>query len=77
MSRDIAPFGVRMPAELKAELEEKAQQNGRSLNAEVVARLSSSLRNEVNREKELDALADSVEKLARSLEEALTNGKID
>lgn len=40
----IAPFGVRMQPELKEQLEAKAQQSGRSLNAEVVARLENSLR---------------------------------
>ena len=43
MSRDIAPFGVRMPTELKALVEEAAASNGRSINAEVVARLQGSL----------------------------------
>ncbi|OOR87026.1 Arc family DNA-binding protein [Moraxella bovis] len=39
MSRDIAPFGVRMPSELKEYLTQKASDNKRSLNAEIVARL--------------------------------------
>ena len=42
MSRDIAPFGVRMPTELKALVEEAAAANGRSINAEVVTRLQES-----------------------------------
>lgn len=33
---NIAPFGVRMPPELKARLEKSAKKNGRSLNAELV-----------------------------------------
>lgn len=37
MSRDIAPFGVRMPAELKEQLILMAAENKRSVNAEVVA----------------------------------------
>lgn len=37
MSRDIAPFGVRMPAELKEQLSIMAAENKRSVNAEVVA----------------------------------------
>lgn len=41
--REIAPFGVRMRPELKARLEAVAKANGRSLNAEVIARLMSSL----------------------------------
>ncbi|MGR4893775.1 Arc family DNA-binding protein [Stenotrophomonas sp. LARHCG68] len=42
MSRDINPYGLRMPADLKAMLEESAQKAGRSLNAELVARLERS-----------------------------------
>lgn len=42
MSRDIAPFGVRMPPELKEYLAQKAQENKRSLNAEIVERLEMS-----------------------------------
>lgn len=34
--RDIAPYGVRMPAELKEKLQEVAKKNGRSLNSEIV-----------------------------------------
>lgn len=37
MTRDIAPFGVRMPAELKEQLQAMATDNKRSVNAEVVA----------------------------------------
>lgn len=39
----IAPFGVRMQPELKERLEAAAQASGRSLNAEIVARLEQSL----------------------------------
>lgn len=42
MSRDIAPFGVRMPTELKVLVEEAAAASGRSMNAEVVTRLQES-----------------------------------
>lgn len=34
--RDIAPYGVRMPAELKEKIGEIAKSNGRSMNAEIV-----------------------------------------
>ncbi|WP_057057706.1 Arc family DNA-binding protein [Enterobacter kobei] len=34
--RDIAPYGVRMPAELKDKLQSLAKKNGRSLNSEIV-----------------------------------------
>lgn len=42
MSRDITPFGLRMPAELKARVDAAATKNGRSINAELIARLQES-----------------------------------
>ncbi|MFP2768030.1 Arc family DNA-binding protein [Oceanisphaera sp. KMM 10153] len=42
MSRNIAPFGVRMPSELKDKVEEAARASGRSMNAEIVHRLQQS-----------------------------------
>ncbi|EGR0441296.1 Arc family DNA-binding protein [Vibrio cholerae] len=47
MSRNINPFGLRMPAELKEKLEEEAKKNMRSLNAELVARLEESFGNNI------------------------------
>lgn len=41
--RDIHPFGVRMPDELKLRLDREAKINGRSLNTEIVIRLRTSL----------------------------------
>jgi ABC-type taurine transport system ATPase subunit len=41
--RDIAPFGVRMPSDLKEMLEREAKINNRSLNSEVIDRLKKSL----------------------------------
>lgn len=43
MSRDIVPLGLRMPPELKERIESEAKKNGRSMNAEIVARLQESL----------------------------------
>jgi hypothetical protein len=43
MSRDINPFGVRMPPDLKEDLEKQAKSTGRSLNSEIVERLKGSL----------------------------------
>lgn len=40
--RNINPFGLRMQPELRAKLEESARANGRSLNAEITARLEHS-----------------------------------
>lgn len=39
LTRDIAPFGVRMPADLKERVQAAAKANGRSTNAEIVATL--------------------------------------
>jgi hypothetical protein len=41
--RDIAPFGLRLPPELKQILEEAAETNQRSMNAELVIRLKESV----------------------------------
>lgn len=42
MSRDIAPFPVRIPPELRERLEASRTSEGRSLNAEIVHRLQQS-----------------------------------
>lgn len=41
--RDIHPFGVRMPTDLKDRLDREAKISGRSLNTEIVMRLNASL----------------------------------
>ncbi|HEY1998796.1 Arc family DNA-binding protein [Paraburkholderia sp.] len=45
-TNQIAPLGVRMPPELKDHLKEKASENRRSLNSEVVCRLEESVKAE-------------------------------
>lgn len=42
MSRDITPFGLRMPTELKNRVDQAAADNGRSINSEVLDRLNRS-----------------------------------
>lgn len=61
LTRDIAPFGVRMPADLKGRVEAAAKANSRSMNAEIVATLeekypapSASMTNE-----EIESLLDA------------------
>ena len=39
----IAPFGLRMPEELKEKIAERAKNNGRSMNAEIVQILQDAL----------------------------------
>lgn len=43
MSREINPYGLRMPPTLRHALEKAAKESRRSLNAEIVARLEQSL----------------------------------
>ncbi|MFT5766631.1 MAG: hypothetical protein ACI9DH_000448 [Halioglobus sp.] len=43
MSREDPQFKLRMPSELRAQAEQAAKSSGRSLNAELVARIQSSL----------------------------------
>lgn len=65
MSRDIAPFGVRMPNEIKEQLTQKAYENKRSLNAEIVARLTDSLTYEQDFPATADFVSEIDEKLSR------------
>jgi molybdopterin converting factor small subunit len=39
MYKDINPFGVRFPAELREKIEQSATENHRSMNAEVIAQM--------------------------------------
>lgn len=43
MGRNITPFGLRMPPDLKKRIEKSAQTNRRSMNAELVLRLQDSV----------------------------------
>lgn len=43
MSREIPPYALRMPPDLRARLEHAAELNGRSLNSELCARLQSTI----------------------------------
>lgn len=42
MNRSIKPFGLRLPPELKAWLQQQAKNSRRSLNSEIIARLEAS-----------------------------------
>ncbi len=70
MSRDINPFGLRMPLDLRGQVTDAAQANGRSLNAEIVARLQDSFERE--RHPNSDALLKKVESLYEKLEKIMT-----
>ncbi|MDC9591037.1 Arc family DNA-binding protein [Xenorhabdus sp. XENO-10] len=54
--RDISPYSIRMPDELKEKLTERAKKNGRSLNSEMVMILQSAVDGE-SQPKNIDELA--------------------
>ncbi|WP_338805124.1 Arc family DNA-binding protein [Xenorhabdus griffiniae] len=54
--RDISPYSIRMPDELKEALTERAKKNGRSLNSEMVMILQSAIDDE-SQPKNIDELA--------------------
>lgn len=61
MSRDIAPFGVRMPSDLKQKIENSAKKSGRSMNAEIVHRLEQSFKDKKILQFE-DSIATNIER---------------
>jgi hypothetical protein len=69
MSRDVNPFGLRMPSDVKEELEKLAEQNRRSLNAEIIVRLEESIK----RERESCITSDELRRIVR--EELTKAGK--
>ena len=42
-TRSIKPFGLRMSDEMRAQVEERAKQNGRSMNSEIIQILKEAL----------------------------------
>jgi hypothetical protein len=69
MSREINPFGLRMPPALRATLEESAQKAGRSLNSEIVHRLlapaAAPSPEQLKRQVVVDALLEAVGEVCR------------
>jgi hypothetical protein len=65
MMRDIAPFGLRIPADLKKRIEEAASQSLRSLNAEMIVRLSSSFRGPLSDYSDGDLIAELMSRYER------------
>lgn len=74
MSRDIVPLGLRMPPDLKEQIESASKQNGRSMNAEIVARLQASFDKQGTRLEDIPAsieVSEYAEKHGISEEAAL------
>lgn len=70
--RSIAPFGVRMPDDLKEKLTVRAAQNGRSLNSEIVMILQSAV-DETSTCNTISSIAQAeADKIKEALEETLT-----
>ncbi|EPM0598882.1 TPA: Arc family DNA-binding protein [Klebsiella pneumoniae] len=69
----IAPFGLRMPEELKDKIAQRAKDNGRSINAEIVQTLEDSLKdkNLNNSIASLSMALDTFKKVESAMTEAL------
>lgn len=50
-AREISPFGLRLPGELRAKLENAARIAGRSLNSEILHRLEHSFAEDVTKDR--------------------------
>ncbi len=71
MSRNINPFGLRMPPELRARLEAAATASGRSMNAELVHRLETSLSSTPSTQGKSNTLAAEIQSQLRFVADAL------
>jgi hypothetical protein len=67
MAREDHQLKFRVPAGLKAALEESAASNHRSLNAEIIARLEESLIGSGETQRNLEATADLFRMLAKNM----------
>lgn len=63
----IAPFGLRMLPDLKEKIEQAARESGRSMNAEIVARLESSFQGPINMDMTFKMLNAEVQRLTDEL----------
>ncbi|WP_369788298.1 Arc family DNA-binding protein [Rouxiella sp. WC2420] len=70
--RNIAPFGLRMPDELREAVSERAKANGRSMNSEIVQILQDALDGD-NIDRELDQFTDHESVIASLKSEAERN----
>ncbi|EBJ4781928.1 Arc family DNA-binding protein [Salmonella enterica] len=73
----IAPFGLRMPEELKEKIAERAKNNGRSMNAEIVQILQDAIEfDDIGDTGEAEVDAKKLRQLLdKVIEEALGNKK--
>ena len=66
MSRDINPFGLRMPSELRERIEAAATKSGRSLNAEILQALEKAYPDKQGISRGLDALMAATDQAAQA-----------
>ena len=66
--REIAPFGLRMPHELKEQIELMAKKNRRSMNSEIVVLLESIVQSNtcIDETKLREIIRDELSKLSKS-----------
>lgn len=76
MNRNLAPFGLRIPVELKTKIEESAAKNLRSLNAEMIVRLEVSFAADQKRLNEF-SVGDLIDELIRRGEPGKITVQID
>lgn len=67
----IAPFGLRMPEELKDAIAERAKKNGRSMNSEIVQIIEDALNDNASSEAEIHVPNDVLNKLITLLEQTM------
>lgn len=67
----IAPFGLRMPEELKDVIAERAKQNGRSMNSEIVQILEDALNGSASSKAEIHVPNDVLNKLITLMEQTI------
>jgi hypothetical protein len=74
-TRDDPPFKVRMPGDLRERVNRAAKASGRSINAEIVARLEASFAvEEVHGVSDTHGMADVLKALASSFDQAAKSG---
>ena len=68
MARSDPQFNLRVPVDLKEKIELAAKQNGRSINAEAVARLQGSFSETEVDQSKVDSLIEQVTELLKKID---------
>ena len=78
MSRSIPPFGLRMPPELHEKVKSAAEESGRSMNTEIIARLEASfpsVEDQIRAARKAELT--TIRKQIKSLVESIHSGTFD